>query len=294
MDLLELLKKEDVAILRNLPLSEHTTIHVGGCARTALFPDRNEKLIYAVRALHAAHIPYRVIGRMSNTCPPDGICETVLIFTGQIRDIILEQGRVCVSAGVSLHRLCRTLLENGQLSFPELCGIPGSLGGAVVNNAGAFGTSIAEHVESVQVYDPAADTVRTLSREQLLFSYRNSVIRPSGFILLCAVLTVHDTPDAPARVRECARMRRNTQPLEFPSLGCVFKKVGQLSAGLCIERAGLKGLCIGGAQVSRRHAGFIINRGNATAADVRTLFDTVKTEVARTEGVVLTPEIEFL
>lgn len=291
------LARAGVPFVENCPLSAHSTFRIGGPARLALFPKTREQLLLSLSLIDRAELPLWVIGNGSNLLFPDDGLDGAVLFTGGWREITVEGDTLRASAGASLSALAKRAQEEslGSLAFAH--GIPGTLGGAVLMNAGAYGGCMEQVVVSSSYYDRNSGEIRTLRGEEHGFGVRKSVYQtlPSAVILEATLrLEKGDPEEILAQMRELAAKRRSTQPLDLPSAGSVFKRPVGHYAGKLIEDCGLKGFSIGGAQVSEKHAGFIVNRGGATARDVRALISHVQECVRREFGVELEREIRFL
>ena len=291
------LARAGVPFVENCPLSAHSTFRIGGPARLALFPKTREQLLLSLSLIDRAELPLWVIGNGSNLLFPDEGLDGAVLFTGGWREITVEGDTLRASAGASLSALAKRAQEEslGSLAFAH--GIPGTLGGAVLMNAGAYGGCMEQVVVSSSYYDRNSGEIRTLRGEEHGFGVRKSVYQtlPSAVILEATLrLEKGDPEEILAQMRELAAKRRSTQPLDLPSAGSVFKRPVGHYAGKLIEDCGLKGFSIGGAQVSEKHAGFIVNRGGATARDVRALISHVQECVRREFGVELEREIRFL
>ncbi len=283
-----------VAFLEKEPLSRHTTFRIGGPADRFVQPSGEEELVRVCREAADAGIPTLVIGKGSNLLVSDKGIRALVIHTGGL-DRVRRQG-TCLEAGagISLARLASDACEEGLSGMEFAHGIPGSLGGAVYMNAGAYGGEMAQIVESVRIL--RGGRILEVSGGEMAFSYRYSALKKEGGIVLSARLRL--TEGDPAAIRERIRdldaRRKEKQPLEYPSAGSFFKRPAGHFAGALIEGAGLKGASVGGAQVSEKHAGFVINRGNATCGDVVALMRLVQDGVLRESGVRLEPEVLFV
>lgn len=294
---------KQIRIERNVPLSAHTTFRIGGAAAIGVFPADEEQMTIALSAIRDSEIPYTVIGGGSNLLAPDeGYCGAVL-FTGGMKRIVSEEaadGKVTVTAeaGVSLGAFAKYAQENGLAGAEFLYGIPGSIGGACVMNAGAYGGEIAQILRSsryLDARDPSEIRERSASEHQ--FAYRHSVYldSPSELVVSASFLLVRDDPDEIlSRMRSLLGQRREKQPLEYPSAGSFFKRpVGAFAAKL-IDDCGLKGYRVGDAQVALKHAGFVVNLGGATEADVRRLAKEVRAIVFEKTGYLLESEVRVM
>ncbi len=272
------------------PLAGHTTFRVGGCADVLHTPRSIEGLIGAVELCRSLGLRYIVVGGGSNVLFSDRGYRGVVISTTAIRGIHPHLQGFDVRAGEPLAKVIDRAEEEGIRSLGFLAGIPGTVGGAVAMNAGIRDRSIGDMVRSVLVLTPAG-CVRELPAKECRFEYRGSGIRKDGLIVLAAVLSM-DGPDYDRR--GMIERKRATQPMSLPSAGCVFKNPDGRSAGELIDHAGLKGLTIGNAQVSEKHANFIVNLGGATSAEICKLIDIVRQKVYNTFHVGLDLEIEVI
>jgi len=284
-----------LTIHREEPMSRHTSFRIGGPARRMAFPETAEQLTALVDLADREGYPYVVVGSGSNLLVADEGVDRLVVCTAAMVGLELgaEPNTIAAEAGVPLARLADFACKNGLTGLEFAHGIPGSLGGAVFMNAGAYGGEMVQVVREVSVLFPG-EGVRTMTGEEMDFSYRHSLLadRP-GAVALQAVMAL--TPGDPAvikeKMRELIEKRRASQPLEWPSAGSAFKRPVGYFAGTLIDQCGLKGLTIGGAQVSEKHAGFVINRGGATCDDVLQLLDEVRRRVLEQTGVELEPEI---
>ncbi len=269
-------------------------VGIGGTVALAAYPKNRGELLCLLSFVHANGIPYKVVGNMSNILPPDGNWEICLISTKRLRAIYYEHDMAVAECGVPLSLLCRTMPTYGLVPPSALVGIPATVGGAVYQNAGAYGVCISDRLASVDLYDPREDRVVRVDRAQLSFSYRSSDISARGILLSAAITGAEgNVAESQAAMHEVSCRRRESQPSEL-SLGSVFLRVGDVSAAYYIETLGLKGYRIGGAVVSQKHAGFIINEGNATAKDFRSLIEFIRSRVGEQFGIALRTEIEII
>lgn len=277
------------------PMSRHTTFRVGGPADVLVCPTYSE-LPQLIRLCRDCAEPYCVVGNGSNLLVGDGGIRGVVIELAKAMETVtLEGDSVLADAGALLSRVASFAADHGLTGMEFAAGIPGSIGGAVVMNAGAYGGEMKDIVESVTVLDRAGEE-KVLTAEQLKFGYRSSCIAEQGYIVMQSriKLKAGERDKIRERMAELGGMRRAKQPLEYPSAGSTFKRPDGYYAGKLIMDAGLRGYRIGGAQVSEKHCGFVINRGNATADDIRRLMEDVSAEVQRQFGVSLEPEVRFL
>lgn len=279
------------------PLSRHSSFRIGGNAALAVFPKTREELIASLTVLSDRGIPFLTVGKASNVVFSDAGFAGAVLFTTAMREICVEGTTIRADAGVTLYALA-VAAEKASLSGLEFAhGIPGTLGGAVVMNAGAYGGSIKDVCIKSEYYDPTNGKIGEFAGDAQAFAYRQSIYEkhPDYVVLGAELRGVKDDPEAiRARMEDYKQRRRATQPLEYPSAGSVFKRPEGYFAGKLIEDCGLKGSRVGGAEVSEKHAGFIVNRGGATAEDVRLLVERIQTTVLAQTGVALEPEIRFL
>ncbi len=280
--------------LENEPMSRHCSFRIGGAAAAFCRVSDEAQLSALLALLRREGVPYTVIGRGSNLLVSDGGFPGAVVQLADAPASLRREGD-CVSAwaGVTLARLAVFAREQGLAGLEFAHGIPGSLGGGILMNAGAYGGEMKDVVVSVRYLD-AAGAVRETTEPG--FAYRHSRFSDSGEIVLGAALRLRpDAPDAiAARMAELWEKRSASQPLSLPSAGSTFKRPATGYAAAMIDGAGCKGLAVGGAQVSEKHAGFVVNRGGATAADVKALMAQVQRRVLEKYGVELQLEVRFL
>lgn len=294
---LHTLQTANVKIRERVPLSGYSTFRIGGPARYLLEPTTREELILCLRAANRFGIRYLVIGKGSNLLFPDAGFDGAVILTTGIREIMQTENGFFASAGVSLASAAIFARDAGLTGFEFAHGIPGTVGGAVLMNAGAYGSEMANVVAAVESYRISTDERMTIPGRGAKFGYRTSLFTENQDMIVLGAsvaLTPGDRDTITARMEELAAKRRQSQPLEYPSAGSVFKRPEGYFAGKLIEDCGLKGLRIGGAEVSEKHAGFIVNRGGATAADVCDLIEEIQSRVLCETGVELKPEIRII
>ena len=274
----------------NEPLSRHTSFQIGGPAERMAAPENETELLELVLQKPAA-----IIGAGTNLLVRDeGISGLVVKIGAEMADISIEGNVLTAQAGARLSQIAMAAMRAGLSGLEFAAGIPGTVGGAVVMNAGAYGGEIKDVLLDARVI--ADGGIKTLTNEQLEFGYRKSLAMEMGYIIAGARFLL--TPDSPeaisARMRELAQKRRDKQPLEMPSAGSTFKRPEGHFAGALIEGAGLKGFSVGGAQVSEKHAGFVVNTGGATCADVLGLIEKVQSVVREKYGIELEMEVRVL
>ena len=281
-------------VLENEPLARHTTFRVGGPADVLFLPESAEELQRAMELAREAGEDCLVIGNGSNLLVRDGgVRGLVIKLAGPMSGVSVEGTAIRAQAGASLSQVSRAALQASLTGLEFASGIPGSLGGALAMNAGAYGGELSQVVREAMVLMDGR--VQTLSREELAMGYRTTRVLREGGIVLSAVLDLKegDAPQIAATMDDLNRRRREKQPLSFPSAGSTFKRPEGYFAGALIEQAGLKGYAIGGAQVSEKHAGFLINRGGATASDLLRLIEYVQARVYAQSGVRLETEVRI-
>ena len=296
MNLIEQLQKAGIPLAEQEPMTRRTTFGIGGPALLLRPCSRAELQAAMTLCREAGEEPF-ILGRGSNLLVSDsGISRPVIQLDGDFTAITHEGNTLRCGAGASLIAVCRAAAENSLSGIEWGYGIPGSLGGGVYMNAGAYGGELRDVLTEVTFLDEAGE-YRTLPAAELSLSYRHSIFedRP-GTVIVGAVLTL--TPGDPAAIRAAMEdymsRRREKQPLEYGSAGSTFKRPMGNYASALVDQCGLKGLSVGGAEVSRKHAGFIINRGGATAADVRELIAEVQRIVREKTGYTLECEIKYI
>ncbi|MDO4292781.1 MAG: UDP-N-acetylmuramate dehydrogenase [Eubacteriales bacterium] len=283
-------------ILEEEPMSRHTTFRVGGPAQYLATAESPEELGALFACCRRENVPFFLLGNGSNLLVGDRGFRGVVIRLGKSFSGVKADGqRLTAGAGALLSQAARTALDHGLSGMEPLSGIPGTVGGAVRMNAGAYGREMAELVETAEVMD-AEGRRYVLSGKELAFGYRDSAVRRKALTVLGATFFLEEaSPEQiAARMREFAERRREKQPLEYPSAGSTFKRPEGYYAGKLIMDAGLRGFCLGGAQVSEKHCGFIVNKGNATAADIAGLIRETADIVQKRFQVTLEPEVIFL
>ena len=287
---------EQVEILVAEPMKNHTTFRIGGPADALALPKTPEEVAEVVRFCHEHAQPYYVLGNGSNLLVSDeGYRGLVLQLYRNFNDIQVNGETITVQSGAMLAAVARTAYQTGLTGLEFASGIPGTIGGAVVMNAGAYGGEMRNVLKEVTVLTKEGE-VLVIPAKALELGYRTSVIPKNGWIVLGAVLQLKkgDQEQILARMEELKEQRITKQPLDLPSAGSTFKRPEGYFAGKLIMDAGLRGFTVGGAQVSEKHCGFVVNRGNATAADVWKLICEVKRRVKEMTGVELEPEVKLL
>ena len=317
-DVFQKIKKELFGIQKNVPLAKYTTFRIGGLAKYFFVAKNKEEIISAILVAKKLKLSFFILGGGSNILVSDRGFKGLVIKV-ESRILKVEGSNIYAGAGVSLNESVSTALENNLTGFEWGVGIPGTVGGAIYGNAGAFGKSIADVVKSVEVLDVKNLETKKLKNKNCKFGYRDSVFkRDRNLILLSAIIQLKKgkKSEIKRKIKEFLDYRQETQPLNFPSAGSVFKnqkskiknkkllrkypelkefnKKGEIPAGWLIERCNLKGKKIGKAKISEKHANFIVNLGGAKAKDVKELIKLIKQKVKIKFGIVLEEEIQHL
>ena len=280
-------------ILVNEPMKKHTTFRIGGEAACYVKIENADQLTAVRQFLRQEAVPVQVLGNGSNLLFGDeGFAGVVLEICDMMNEIRVEGSKIIVQAGALMSKVARVAYENGLTGFEFAAGIPGTIGGGTVMNAGAYGGELKQVISSVKMLDETGKIVE-FSNEQMEFGYRTSIIKKKPYIVVEVTLQLNpgNPEDILAVMEDLAFRRRDKQPLEYPSAGSTFKRPEGYFAGELIMKSGLRGYRVGGAQVSEKHCGFVINRGDATAEDVLQLMEHVKNTVKATFGVELEPEV---
>lgn len=282
--------------LTDEPMSRHTTFRTGGPADIYIEPSGVEELKQVLDICREENVAYTIIGNGSNLLVGDGGYRGVLISFGKpFAQVTIEGAQVRTGAGALLSAVAKQVLNASLTGFEFAAGIPGTIGGAVVMNAGAYGGELCQVLREATVLTPEGE-VKTLPAEELELGYRTSCVQKNGYIVLEAVLQLQpgNADDIRAVMDALASKRREKQPLEYPSAGSTFKRPEDHFAGRLIQDAGLRGFRVGGAQVSEKHCGFVINRDHATSADILSLCRQVQEKVKAQFGVELELEVKLL
>ena len=288
----------DMAYEKDVPLRRYTSFRIGGAARRMAFPRSGEELVLLVsRALELGARPF-VLGNGTNVLFPDEGVDRLVINTREMNRVCRgeNENEIIAECGASMANMAVFAQKEGLSGLEFAHGIPGSVGGGVTMNAGAYGGELAQVIESVTVLFPD-EGVKTVPCAGMAFGYRRSLLteHPDA-VVLSAIFALHPDDSAAIRGRmdDLMARRRASQPLEYPSAGSTFKRPEGHFAGRLIEEAGCKGLTVGGAQVSEKHAGFVINAGGAACADVLALMAEVQRRVKENSGVTLEPEVRIV
>ena len=283
-------------VLLEEPMKRHTTFRIGGPAEIFVIPDNIEDVRKIIEICNAEDIPYFILGNGSNLLVSDkGYRGVVIQIDRNFGTVEIKGTEIHASAGALLSAIAAAARKEALTGFEFAGGIPGTLGGAVVMNAGAYGGELKDVLKSVTVMDQKGN-IFEIPAEELQMGYRTSIIKTAGYIVLNAVLSLKkgNPEEIKKLTRELSEQRISKQPLEYPSAGSTFKRPEGYFAGKLIMDSGLRGYQVGGAQVSEKHCGFVINTGDATAEDVCSLMKNVIEIVHEKFGVTLEPEVKFL
>ena len=291
----DFLTQNNLKFSQNEPMNRHSTFKVGGCADFFVMTKNvNEvKLVYDF--CNQNNIPLTVLGKGSNILVSDSGIEGIVLIIDDANEIIVNADNTIVcSAGASLVSLCLTAQQNSLSGLEFAYGIPGSVGGAIYMNAGAYGGEIKDVIVSATVLENGE--IKEISEKDMLLSYRSSIFKSNDAIILSAKfkLKPDNTDEIKARMTNFMNRRRDKQPLEFANAGSTFKRPEGNFAGTLIEKSGLKGYTVGGACVSEKHAGFVINTGNATSDDIKKLIKHIQNTVFKDSGVMLEREVIYV
>lgn len=282
-------------VSQGVRLADYTTFRIGGPADILVRPQNVEQLQKVIDWCHNLQLPWILLGKGSNVLANDeGFHGVVICPEGDFLAVHTEGYQIHAGCGVSLARVAREALDHELTGMEFASGIPGSLGGAVYMNAGAYGGEMSQVLSSIQYLDQTG--IHTIGPDEARFDYRNSRFMQEGSLVLGAVLHLKpgDRQQIQEQMRELARRRKEKQPLEYPSAGSMFKRPEGYFAGKLIQDAGLSGFTVGGAKISEKHCGFVINTGAATAQDVRNLVRAVHDKVWECFGVRIWPEVRYL
>lgn len=286
-----------IEIEENADMAQHTSFKAGGRAAALVTVRSIEALKAVLQIMTKLEVPHIFLGNGSNVLFRDEGYDGAVIKMADFGKLYLQpEDTVRCEAGIYMSTLAKQLMNAGLSGFEFASGIPGSLGGGLFMNAGAYGGELKDIVKSVLAVSPDGSCERVFTNEEMQFSYRHSVLQENGYIAVAASLKL--AKDEPAkiaeRMRELAQKRNSKQPVQYPSAGSTFKRPEGYFAGKLIEDAGLKGVSVGGAQVSTLHSGFVINRGGATATDILQLMALIQNTVYDKFGVKLEPEVRII
>ena len=291
-----LLNKKGILCVENESLKKHTSFKIGGKCKILAYPQNSKQVLDILNICKNNKISHFILGKGSNLLISDLGFEGVVISSKNLNKIeLISDDEIYCESGVNLSKLCGFALKNSLSGLEFAFGIPGSVGGAVFMNAGAYGGEMKDVVKNVICLDNIGK-IRKLKWCDLKFSYRHSVFQEQESFILGAVLKLFksEKPKIKLKMDELLGKRRKKQPLEFPNAGSVFRRPKGGYAAELIEKCGLKGEKIGGAQVSQKHSGFIVNLGGATSDDVNNLIKKIQQVVAKNSGVFLEPEIKYI
>ena len=283
---------------KNVCMRDLCTFRIGGKVAYLLAPCDTSSFLHIARVLVTHNVPYYVLGGGSNVLPSDDRFCGVMLSTRRLNGYHIQGRLLTAECGAFLNSCILSCAHSCLSGWEPLYGIPGTVGGALRMNAGANGREIGENLEWAEIFDPATGELFRLSREEMRFSYRHSLLQSRrSFIAVraCFSMVAAAKSDSMIIIQSVMRKRRLTQPIEYPSAGSIFRRPApHIEVWRLIDACGMRGMIHGGAQISEKHAGFIINRQNATAVDVRHLIDRIIHRVRDTHGVLLKPEVEML
>lgn len=283
-------------VLFDEPMSRHTTFRIGGNADVFVNASSSEEIVSIISYCLEHHIPYMCMGNGSNMLVSDnGIRGVVISIGSNMSEVQVVDNMIYAEAGALMSKIASAALGAELSGFETLSGIPGTVGGGIYMNAGAYGGEIKSVLKNVTFISKNNDIV-TMDTDQLELSYRRSIFETNGGIIVkcCLELKKGNKNEISAAMKEYSKRRSEKQPLSMPSAGSTFKRPEGHFAGKLIQDAGLMGFSIGGAQISTKHAGFIVNTGNATAADVLALIEHVRKTVFAQSGIMLEPEVRLI
>ena len=294
----DVIKEQNIPYRESVSAKTLSTFRIGGIAPLVIEPQCANELINAVRLAYTHRVPFAVIGRGSNVLFGDESIQTVLIRTCAVDGVRHTKNGAIADCGVPIAGLSLATARRGFADLCFACGIPGTLGGTLLMNAGAHGHSISELVRSVEVYLYEKDDIETWFNEQLNYSYRNSIFQTVKAVILSAELVFQESAETEEILSKISALRTEralTQPTDQPSAGSVFKRTEEhVPLSRILDELGLKGLRVGGASVSQKHAGFIVNDSNATAKDVKELIRLIQNIVEKERGIQPKPELRFI
>ncbi|WP_419748619.1 UDP-N-acetylmuramate dehydrogenase [Clostridium perfringens] len=289
----EFYNEEDITV--DSPMSEHIYFRVGGPADILVTPVNEEQVVNTLKLCREYNVPYFILGNGSNILVKDGGISGVVIKFNNLNKITTEGNCVTAQSGALLKDVSKAALENNLRGFEFACGIPGSIGGAVFMNAGAYDGEMAHVIKSARVIDENCN-IKNLTKEELELGYRSSIVMKKGYVVIEATVELESGEYASIKdkIDDLTNRRESKQPLEYPSAGSTFKRPEGYFAGKLIQDSGLKGFSIGGAAVSEKHSGFVINKGGATAKDVLDVIAHVQKTVKENFDVELHTEVRII
>ena len=268
------------SVLENVDLKKYNTYGIGGIAKYMIFPSSEEKLVKLLDYIKNEKMSWYILGGGSNVLLPDEDYNGVIINLKELNNYEFDKDIINAESGISLGKLVSVMLDAGYTNLSSLMGIPGLLGGAIIGNAGAYGTSIFDYIISVKFIDEDGN-IKELNKEEIKYDYRWTEFKEKKVIVLSAKIRCinGNVAEAKEKIKENLEKRRKSQPLEYKNAGSVFRNPPSHAAGYLIEHSGLKGITVGGAMVSEKHANFIINFNNATSRDIIKLVELIKSKV---------------
>ena len=289
----EFYNEEDITV--DSPMSEHIYFRVGGPADILVTHVNEEQVVNTLKLCREYNVPYFILGNGSNILVKDGGISGVVIKFNKLNKITTEGNCVTAQSGALLKDVSKAALENNLRGFEFACGIPGSIGGAVFMNAGAYDGDMAHVIKSARVIDENCN-IKNLTKEELELGYRSSIVMKKGYVVIEATVELESGEYASIKdkIDDLTNRRESKQPLEYPSAGSTFKRPEGYFAGKLIQDSGLKGFSIGGAAVSEKHSGFVINKGGATAKDVLDVIAHVQKTVKENFDVELHTEVRII
>lgn len=296
-NLVEIVRAKGIECQTDMPMAPLSSFKIGGSCALAIFPSDRDQLAYAVREAIKEDVKYTVVGKASNVLFSDDGYDGMVIFMYHMNCIYDKENTIFAEAGVPLGLLASYAMKQSLTGLEFTYGIPGSVGGALFMNAGAYGGEMSDVTVTSEYYDPITDTFGSFTGDEHKFSYRNSIYATrKELIILGGAFELEDGDQDEIRelMNENMRKRRDSQPIECPSAGSAFKRPKDGYAAQMIDECGLKGFSIGDAAISEKHAGFIINKGDATSEDVKRLMEEVRTRVYNKFGVMLENEIKYI
>jgi UDP-N-acetylmuramate dehydrogenase len=295
MDLfIDFCNRNNIRFVENARLSDYLSFKVGGPCKAMVFPDTADKIIACIRYLRSEKLKYYIIGNGTNLLAYDEGYDGIIINTSDYSELAVDGEYITCSSGVSMMKICRLALENSLSGLEFAYGIPGTAGGAVYMNAGAYGGEMKDVLVKCEHLDSELNE-GSFSGEDLQLGYRHSIYSENDYVITSLTLKMKkgNYDDIKALMDENLSKRKAKQPLDFPSAGSTFKRPDGYFAGALIEQCNLKGYCIGDAQVSEKHAGFVINKGNATTSDILKLIKHIQKTVFENKGVMLETEVKY-
>lgn len=287
---------KDLEILENICMSNYTSYKTGGIAKYLVYPNTIESLIELIKYIKNNNIKYFVLGNGTNIIFTDDFYDGVVINLKKLNNLLVNKNTICVSSGYSLQKLVSITIEKNLSGLEFAAGIPGTVGGAIYMNAGAYGSAMSDIIDEVTYLEN--DEIKTKKREELEFGYRESYFKKNKNIIIISTkikLKPSNKKEIQDKIKEYTEKRIKTQPLEYPNAGSVFKNPDNISAGALIEhKLNLKGHNVNDAYISTKHANFIINKGNAKSKDIIKLIKEVQREALEKEGINLELEQEII